>query len=157
MKGARDCACRSGLRYTACCAPVHRGEREPETASLLVRARYAAFALALGGYLARTLATEHADHGIDPAALTRDLVRLRGIRRFLGVAIWHESTTAATAEVLFHARMFEHGRDVSLVELSDFRRESGAWRYESGRAAQRGFLPNPLTPLTREEFLAKLG
>ncbi|MFL6160865.1 MAG: YchJ family protein [Jatrophihabitantaceae bacterium] len=39
------CPCGLGEPYPACCGRYHRGEAEPPTAELLMRARYAAFAV----------------------------------------------------------------------------------------------------------------
>lgn len=36
------------------------------------------------------------------------------------------------ARVLFHAEIYERGRDRSFLELSLFLRDGGAWRYHSG-------------------------
>ena len=44
----RDCPCHSGLRYAACCGPLHEGAREADTPEALMRSRYAAFARGLG-------------------------------------------------------------------------------------------------------------
>jgi SEC-C motif-containing protein len=137
----RDCPCFSGKRHRECCAPFHRGEREAETPELLMRSRYAAFALGLGEYLVRTLAAEHPDHELPRADLVRDLSRARERQRFMGLRILHHEEKGATGEVMFYARIFEKGVDGSFVELSRFVREGDAWRYASGILVPRADLP----------------
>jgi SEC-C motif-containing protein len=136
----RDCPCFSGQRYKACCAPFHRGEREAESPELLMRSRYAAFALGLADYLVRTLALDHPDR--------RDLARARQRQRFLGLRILHAAEKGDEGEVMFFARIFEKGADRSFVELSQFRREGGSWRYASGILAPKADLPKDLDSLT---------
>lgn len=105
-----------------------------------MRSRYAAFALGLGDYLDETLSNAHPDKGSGMG---------RSPQRFLGLSILH----ASEDEVLFYARIFEKGRDVSFAELSTFVREDGRIRYASGILVPRDRLgPNPET-LTREAFL----
>jgi len=145
---ARDCPCFSGKRYLACCAPFHRGEREPETPGLLMRSRYAAFALGLGEYLLRTLAPEHDDRALPHAELVRALSDARHRQRFMGLRILHEADAGDEGEVMFYARIFEKGVDVSFVELSRFVREGNAWRYASGILVPKPELPADLETLT---------
>ncbi len=97
-----------------------------------MRSRYSAFALGLGGYLVKTLASDHAERAHDEVALARELSRARERQRFLGLTILSARDDGATGEVTFHARIFERGQDRSFTERSTFRREGGAWRYEGG-------------------------
>lgn len=131
-RDVRDCPCFSGLRYTACCAPLHREEREAATPEALMRSRYAAFALGLGEYLVRTLTADHPDRALDEAALARELSKARERQRFLGLRIDEAWAEGDRGEVVFFARIFERGKDCSFTERSSFRREGGAWRYEAG-------------------------
>ncbi|MDB5219961.1 MAG: hypothetical protein JWO86_7888 [Myxococcaceae bacterium] len=155
----RDCPCHSGKRYLACCAPFHRGEREAETAALLMRSRYAAFALGLGPYLVRTLASVHDDLALPREALVRELSQARERQRFMGLRILHEEDDAhaAASEVMFYARIFEKGVDGSFVELSRFVREGNAWRYASGILVPKGDLPVDLDALTPAELRRRAG
>jgi SEC-C motif-containing protein len=131
-RDVRDCPCFSGLRYAACCVPLHSGEREASTPEALMRSRYAAFALGLGEYLVRTLSADHPDRALDAATLVRNLSQARERQRFLGLRIDEARTDGDRGEVLFFARIFERGRDCSFTERSSFRREDGKWRYEAG-------------------------
>ncbi len=141
MRAPKDCPCHSGLRYAACCGPRHDGTKLAETAEALMRSRYAAFALGLGDYLDATLANAHPDKGS---------AKGRQAQRFMGLCILHASEN----EVLFYARIFEKGRDLSFAELSTFIREDGRIRYASGYLVPRDRLgPSPET-LTLEAFLA---
>ena len=144
----RDCPCFSGLRYVACCAPLHRGEREAETPVLLMRSRYAAFARGLGEYLVRTLSKDHADLDLPREALVRELSQARQRQRFMGLRILHEETGEREGQVMFFARIFEAGVDGSFVEVSQFLREGPRWRYASGVLVPKADLPAPLEALT---------
>jgi SEC-C motif-containing protein len=146
-KAPRDCPCFSGARYAACCAPFHRGEREATSPEQLMRSRYAAFALGLGEYLVLTLAAEHPDRALPRALFVRELTRAHERQRFLGLRILH----TGDAEVMFHARIFEKGKDQSFVELSRFVREEGGWRYASGIPIPAAALPADLETLDPEE------
>lgn len=124
-----------------------------------MRSRFAAFALGLGGYLVETLAEGHEDRRAPPDVLARELGRVRERQKFLGLVVLEASENGDTGEVLFHARVFERGRDRSFAELSTFVREAdGAWRYEGGILVPREALPTS-TPaaLTREAFLEAAG
>jgi SEC-C motif-containing protein len=106
-----------------------------------MRSRYSAFALGLGEYLVRTLAHDHPDRAMDEAALARDLSRTKERRRFLGLTVHQTLEASDTGQVLFFARIFERGADMSFAERSTFRREHGEWRYEGGESVDRGALP----------------
>jgi SEC-C motif-containing protein len=97
-----------------------------------MRSRYAAFALGEAEYLVRTLAEGHPDQALDRADLLRSLRGARHRLRYPSLAILDERRSGRTAEVLFAAGVFEGGRDLSFVELSDFERDGEAWRYLSG-------------------------
>jgi SEC-C motif-containing protein len=144
----RDCPCFSGKRYVACCAPYHRATQVAETPELLMRSRYAAFALGLGPYLVTTMASGHEDLALPREALVRELAQARDRQRFLGLRILHTEVTGDAGEVLFYARVFEKGADRSFVELSHFVREEAAWRYASGLLVARSELPESLEGLT---------
>jgi len=130
----KNCPCHSGRRYESCCAALHRGDREAETPEALMRSRYSAFALGLGGYLVKTLAAEHPDRALDEATLVVELSRAKERQRFLGLTILEAHDDGVRGEVTFHARIFERGRDRSFTERSKFVRENGAWRYAAGEA-----------------------
>ena len=132
MSAPRDCPCHSGLRYRACCGPLHDGVREAETPEALMRSRYAAFARGLGRYLVRTLAADHPDRAHDELSLIVTLSRAKDTQRFLGLSILASQVDGDRGEVTFHARIFERGADRSFTERSRFVREPGGWRYAGG-------------------------
>jgi SEC-C motif-containing protein len=132
-----DCPCFSGLRYAACCGPLHEGKRIADTPEQLMRSRYAAFARGLGSYLIATLTTDHPDRAEDQRALLLALSRAKETQRFLGLKIMDTKVDRDHGEVTFHARIFERGVDRSFTERSEFVKENGAWRYASGIAVDR--------------------
>jgi len=119
-----------------------------------MRSRYVGFALGLGAYLAGTLASTHPDSKAPRDALVRQLSRQKDTFKFLGLTIWYTSDEGDTGEVLFHARVFEHGKDRSFAELSTFVREEGAWRYAGGVLVPGAKLGKSPEKLTRDAFLA---
>ena len=153
-KAPRDCPCFSGERYTACCAPLHRGEREAPSPQPLMRSRYAAFALGLGDYLVRTLASDHPDRELPRAPLLRELSRAHERQRFMGLRILHD---LGDGELMFYARIFEKGADRSFVELSRFAREGDVWRYASGIVLPTAELPADLETLVVDDLRAARG
>lgn len=124
---AADAPCPCGLpaRYAACCGRWHYGPQHllaPE-AGLLMRSRYSAYVLQLGGYL---LDTWHAS--TRPAAMDFE----PGLR-WLGLEVRRaQSTGADSAIVEFVARSKLGGRAHRLHETSRFVREAGRWLYVDG-------------------------
>jgi SEC-C motif-containing protein len=153
----RDCPCRSGLRYPACCAPFHRGESEAPTCEKLMRSRFSAFAIGLGDYLVRTLADEHPDRALPAEALARELGNAHQKQRYQGLTLVFAEDRQRDGEVLFIARIFERGADRSFAELSRFVREKDAWRYASGDALPAARLPADPSSLDRAAFLSLVG
>lgn len=143
----KDCPCHSGARYTACCKPIHQGARAT-TPVVLMRSRYSAFALGLGTYLVESLASDHEDRRLPAEQLARELGRAKETQRFLGLQIWWSSNS----EVLFFARVFERGKDLSFAELSTFVDEDG-FRFQRGIVIPKHQLPN-VDAMDRAAFLA---
>ncbi|EYF03468.1 YchJ family protein [Chondromyces apiculatus] len=152
MAKPKLCPCTSGRAYRDCCASYHAGA-EPPDPSTLVRTRYAAFALKDAAYLLRTLDAQHEDRAEGPAAYAR---ALQGNQlRYMGLTLLDASVpddAAGTAQVLFLAKLFERGRDVSFVELSDFRHDGTGWRYASGSLVGARELPADGAGLTIATF-----
>jgi SEC-C motif-containing protein len=129
-----NCACGSGAAYARCCAPCHRGEREALDASALMRSRYAAFALKKVDYLWQTLHPHHEDRGRPREAVLAALRDACSTHRYLGLNVLASDgpDAAGIARVLFAARVFRAGRDLSFIELSQFARDDTGWRYLAG-------------------------
>lgn len=128
------CPCSSGRPLRTCCLPYVDGKAEPPNPTALMRSRYAAFALKGVDHLWRTLAREHEDRQRPEADVKREL-RATSMRfKYPGLAILDAKgeDPSGTAQVLFHARVFEKGRDRSFVEASRFVFEDGGWRYLKG-------------------------
>jgi SEC-C motif-containing protein len=147
----RPCPCRSGLAYRECCRPFHRGEEAPDPARLM-RSRFSAFALGDGEYLFRTLHPAHPLRGRDEAAVIRELSKAKDSVRYMDLTIHDADEEADRGRVLFTARVFEKGQDRSFVELSEFERADGSWRYREGLTVPRSSLDEE--PSTIEAFLA---
>lgn len=54
MRATAVCPCGSEKSFGRCCLPLHRGERQAETAEQLMRARYSAYAVNDLDYIWRT-------------------------------------------------------------------------------------------------------
>ena len=114
------------------------------------------------GAAARDLAAERRDPALDGLGDPRILVQ--GLAQRLLHLGQGEAVVAHLAarrldrlegdvgEVLFHARIFERGKDRSFVELSTFRREGGLWKYESGVLLPASKLGAPPMPMKRDAF-----
>ena len=110
---ARSCPCGSAS-YDACCGPLHRGERQAETAGQLMRSRYSAYALGESDYVWRTWHPRTRPERVDPdPAIT-----------WTGLEILEE--TGDLVEFRAH-----HGAGV-LHERSRFEERAGRWFYLDG-------------------------
>lgn len=119
-----------------------------------MRSRFSAFALGLGAYLVDTLAETHEDRTLLRDVLVRELSRVKERQRFLDLRVVWSAEDGDHGEVLFFAKIFERGRDLSFAELSSFVREpDGAWRYASGVLVPGSELPCAPAALTREVIL----
>jgi len=99
-----------------------------------MRSRYAAFVVKDVDYLWRTLHAEHVDRGRDEAQMKRELQEACRENRYLGLRVLESRDADADglARVLFAARVFRRGRDLSFVEVSEFAREGDGWKYLRG-------------------------
>ena len=131
MSAAKLCPCHSDVLYVACCRPFHRREREAETAGILMRSRYAAFATGEVAYLAHTIDGSHEDKLLPPRELLASLRQACRESRYMGLRVKEElpPDEKGIARVRFVARVFQNGRDCSFEELSSFRRDNDGWRY----------------------------
>lgn len=120
------CLCGSNLDLAACCGPYHEGRPAP-TAEVLMRSRYAAYALGRLDYIEATCA--------GPATVSFNRAEAELAQRgteWLGLDIvatrmGRDSDSEGT--VSFVARYRHRGEEASIVETSRFRRVGGAWVY----------------------------
>ena len=131
-----NCPCGGGP-YAQCCGPLHTGEREADSPEVLMRSRYSAFVVHNADYLWKTLHVAHDDRGAGQVAYCEQLSRSFSSLRYTGLRVIEvrapsDGSDGAAGQVLFHATIQQHKRDRSLVELSNFALDDGAWRYLSG-------------------------
>lgn len=156
MSRPLPCPCASGLPYAACCEPLHRGAREADSPTALMRSRYAAFARGEVEYLWRTLHPEHPDAQAPESIVKASIRESAQANRYTGLAILdaRDADADGIAKVLFHARVFQKGRERSFVECSDFARDGGGWRYLRGVMRPIAQCPRDIATLTIDRFLA---
>jgi SEC-C motif-containing protein len=132
LKRSSPCPCRSGAAYGDCCQPLHRAEREAESAVALMRSRFSAFAVGAVDHLVRTIHPEHVDAQVPEATLRSTLLAASRAYKYTGLTIEDHVEHGDRAEVQFVAKVFQSGVDCSFRERSRFVRHEGAWRYLDG-------------------------
>jgi SEC-C motif-containing protein len=119
------CPCGSNAKFSACCGRLIDGGGHAETAELLMRSRYSAYAMLREDYL---LQTWHASTRPPELRLTESAPA-----KWIGLDIKRsEQLDADHALVEFVARYKVNGRAHRLHELSRFVREDGCWFYVDG-------------------------
>ncbi len=132
----RKCPCSENIFYAACCKPYHEG-KNPENALILMRSRYAAYALCVVDYIAKTshlsiIAAEGKDFFSNVQAFCKTT-------SFLGLFIHSFVENEQEACVTFSAKLTQNTQDASFQEKSLFVVEEGIWRYKEGKILRAGF------------------
>ena len=127
---SRPCPCTSKKPYDRCCGPFHAGTTLPETAELLMRSRFCAYALGKVDYLIRTRPeAKRADENREELTTYCKSVQCVGLK-----IVGKEKGGKAddTGIVTFHASIQANGRRTLHIETSTFARENGRWVYVDG-------------------------
>ena len=127
---SRPCPCESKRTYDKCCEPYLNGQKVPETAEVLMRSRFTAYALGRADYLAATTAAEEREK-LDVEELRR---YCRAVRCISLKVLATEAGKAGdeTGVVTFHAKLLINGKRMLHRERSRFVREEGRWAYLDG-------------------------
>jgi SEC-C motif-containing protein len=99
-----------------------------------MRSRYAAFALKEVDYLLRTLHADHPDRDRPAVDVLRELRDACRTNRYMALRILdtQEADPLGVARVVFSAKVFRRGHDLSFVERSEFLHDGEGWRYVRG-------------------------
>jgi len=148
------CPCSSGKAYAACCAKLHDREREPLFGEELVRSRYSAFALGKIDYLYDTLHEDHPDKGKSREQVLFALRTASQSFKYMGLVIIESQPPDRDGQsrVLYLARLFRKGEDVSFIELADFLNDGKGLRYRNGRTMEAAGMRVPPPDLTIANF-----
>lgn len=128
IDNTNPCPCGAGVSFADCCERVIKGEREPETAEELMRARYSAFAAEEIDFI---VASTHSS--------TRREVDVAYTTQWSKDSVWQGLEILETKEVSpdqslvsFEARFSQDGKEQVHREKSVFEREDGHWRFVTG-------------------------
>lgn len=135
------CPCSPERAYATCCEPYHAGLAFPDTAEVLMRSRYSAYALAgKTPQLIHYLANTH-----DPKTFRQGDDELRAMQAWAEVVHFTALEVLSTfagqpddkvGKVTFRAHYYEYDRSqqpLVLEETSRFRRYRGRWVYIDGK------------------------
>ena len=127
---SRPCPCASKKPYDRCCGPFHAGTALPETAELLMRSRFSAYALGKADYLIATRPeAKRAEEDRQELANYCKSVQAVGLKI---VGKEKGGKDDDTGVVTFHASLQANGRRTLHIETSTFVRENGRWVYVDG-------------------------
>jgi SEC-C motif-containing protein len=137
----QPCPCGSGRTFGSCCEPVLQGQRQPETAEELMRARFTAHVVHDFGFLHRTYRpTSRLPFVAGGEAPTMKWTRL----------VVHGHGPGATPDIAtvdFSAYGLEDDVEKVLHEKAEFVRQEGGWIYtrplREGPAPYKAAAPKP--------------
>lgn len=127
-----QCECHSGLPYLECCGAYHSGKQLPESALVLMRSRFSAYARKLPDYIMETTHPESPSLLEDRKEWRASIEDFCRHTEFRGLKIHEFVEGVQEAFVIFFAHLIRHGADVSFVENSRFIKLGDRWLYHSG-------------------------
>lgn len=137
------CPCFSGQLYTNCCKPYHHGKKAP-SASVLMRARLAAYQLRLADFIIKTTHPAHPDYNENSASWQRDILEFCDQTTFRGLDILESKEEGSVASVTFKVLLSQNEEEGSFIEKSFFEKLHGNWLYKNALLID-GKEPNFLT------------
>jgi len=157
---SKPCPCSSGKSYDECCAPYHERKVHAQEGEQLVRSRYSAFALGKTDYLYDTLHEDHPDRRHAPDQILAALRAASASFKYMGLVIIEAEPRDrdGSCHVLYLARIFRKGTDVSFIELAEFLHDGIGVRYRNGRTVDAPGMrvpPPELTIATFDEYSRK--
>jgi len=124
------CPCKSGKKYKKCCKPYHNGEI-PETALILMRSRFSAYAIGLTDYIVKT--TYKTNRGFSNPEWKTEIEYFTDNTKFMGLKILEVKNGKQESFVTFTATLLsKNNNDISFTENSRFLKENNRWFYEGG-------------------------
>jgi SEC-C motif domain protein len=134
MLGSRStqCPCGQSKPYQACCGQFIETSTLPATPEELMRSRYSAFTKANMNYLIATMKSPAAD-GFERVT-TEHWARTN---TWLGLEVISSSQQHGKFYVEFIARFSRNGKEDSIHEKSEFRKDDGKWFYIDGEGPRK--------------------
>jgi SEC-C motif-containing protein len=133
LKRAEErCRCHSGKLYKECCLPYHEGKAFPDSALILMRSRYCAYANGLPDYIMKTTHPHFSAYQKDKIRWRESIASFSKDTEFIGLKILENEEKGEEAYVKFRAELLQQGTDVSFIERSRFHRVNGCWLYVDG-------------------------
>jgi SEC-C motif domain protein len=134
MSNFERCACHSKVPYHKCCQRYHDGAT-PESALVLMRSRYCAYAKNLPGYIISTTHRDNQGFQPDSEKWKSELAQFSRETHFDALKILAFVDGEDAASVTFTASLRQAGHDASFTEKSQFVKEAGRWLYRSGEVS----------------------
>lgn len=128
-----QCPCHSGQPYESCCRPFHRHEISPPTALALMRARYAAYALALAEFITDTTHPDNPEFQMDKKKWEKEILAFAKGTEFKDLQIVNTESGSEESYVTFIAHLIQKGKPFEQRERSRFKNLGGRWFYLSGK------------------------
>lgn len=129
------CPCCSGKSYSKCCQRYHRGEI-PETALVLMRSRFTAYALDLASYIIATTDPASSYYVANQKAWLAQIHHFSKQTVFEKLDILHFEERETEAFVTFIAYLRKDQIDLSFTEKSRFSKKGLTWLYVDGKLAK---------------------
>jgi SEC-C motif domain protein len=133
-KPKKPCPCHSGKEYAVCCKPFHQGTL-PENALLLMRSRYAAYALNLSEYIMETTHPLSPLYSNNKPSWKQSISQFSKNSSFNDLKILDFTETGNLAEVTFTAYISQNGQDATFTEKSFFEKKNNRWLYLGGQVS----------------------
>lgn len=123
------CPCHSQKPYVECCQRYHEGI-PAESALLLMRSRYSAYALGLDDYIIQTTDHTFSSGSQDLAHWKKEILKFSKSTEFEGLQIIDFQEEIDTATVTFRAILKKNYQDISFTEKSFFIKMNNRWYYQ---------------------------
>lgn len=128
---AFPCPCCSGKPYQECCQRYHLG-KAAETALVLMRSRYSAYALKDADYIMATTHENNSQYNKNRAKWSKQILEFAAKTQFIKLEILAFQEGEIDAYVTFVAYLKQQKKDVTFTERSRFLKQQGRWFYLSG-------------------------
>jgi len=125
----KSCPCHSQKPYQECCKRYHEGI-PAENALLLMRSRYAAYALGLAEYIMHTTHPKNPVFNPQFELWKKEILTFSRSTAFTGLKILEFIDGPQIAFVTFTASLKEGNKDLSFTEKSEFEKIGNQWFYK---------------------------